>query len=131
MSQTVREPSSEIPFGLPESKHVHFRLMYDLMALAFEGDITRSATFMLGRDLSGSSFPESGYTGGWHGTSHHGDKPENIANYAKMNRYHVQNLAYFAEKLKNIPDGDGSDLAHILIYKGDNTAIPHPSTPEQ
>ena len=56
-----------MPFGLPESKHVHFRLMYDLMALAFEGDITRSATFMLGRDLSGASFPESGFTGGWHG----------------------------------------------------------------
>ena len=49
-----------MPFGLPESKHVHFRLMYDLMALAFEGDITRSATFMLGRDLTGTSFPESG-----------------------------------------------------------------------
>jgi len=125
MSKTVREPSSEIPFGLPESKHVHFRLMYDLLALAFEGDITRSATFMLGRDLSGSSFPESGYTGGWHGTSHHGDKPENIANYAKMNRYHVQNLAYFAEKLKNIPDGDGSVLDHILIYKGSNMGNSH------
>ena len=82
--------------------------MYDLMALAFEGDITRSATFMLGRDLSGASFPESGFTGGWHGSSHHGDKPENVANYAKMNRYHVQNLAYFAEKLSKIPDGDGT-----------------------
>src|SRR6266436_3890029 len=125
MSKTVREPSSEIPFGLPESKHVHFRLMYDLMALAFEGDITRSATFMLGRDLSGSSFPESGYTGGWHGSSHHGDKPENVANYAKMNRYHVQNLAYFVEKLKNIPDGDGSILDHVLIYKGSNMGNSH------
>jgi hypothetical protein len=125
MDKTVREPSSEIPFGLPESKHVHFRLMYDLMALAFEGDITRSATFMLGRDLSGSSFPESGYTGGWHGTSHHGDKPDNIANYSKMNRYHVQNLAYFVEKLKNIPDGDGSVLDHILIYKGSNMGNSH------
>src|SRR5216684_778230 len=125
MSKTVREPSSEIPFGLPESKHLHFRLMYDLLALAFEGDITRSATMMLGRDLSGSSFPESGYTGGWHGTSHHGDKPENIANYSRMNRYHVQNLAYFVEKLKNIPDGDGSVLDHVLIYKGSNMGNSH------
>ena len=125
MGKTVNEPSGEIPFGLPESKHVHFRLMYDLMALAFEGDITRSATMMLGRDLSGTSFPEAGFTGGWHGTSHHGDKPENIANYAKMNRYHVQNLAYFVEKLKKIPDGDGSVLDHVLIYKGSNMGNSH------
>lgn len=125
MSKTVSEPSGEIPFGLPESKHVHFRLMYDLIALAFEGDITRSATFMLGRDLSGASFPESGFSGGWHGSSHHGDKPDNIANYAKMNRYHVENLAYFVDKLKKIPDGDGTVLDHVLIYKGSNMGNSH------
>ncbi len=125
IDETVREPSSEIPFGLPESKHVHFSLMYDLIALAFEGDLTRSATMMLGRDLSGTSFPESGYNGGWHGTSHHGDKPDNVANYSKMNRYHVQNLAYFVDKLKNIPDGDDSVLDHVLIYKGSNMGNSH------
>jgi hypothetical protein len=125
MSKSVAEPSSEIPFGLPESKLAHYRLMYDLMALAFEGDITRSATFMLGRDLSGASFPESGFNGGWHGSSHHGDKPENIANYSKMNRYHVQNLAYFVDKLKKIPDGDGTVLDHVLIYKGSNMGNSH------
>jgi hypothetical protein len=125
MASTVKEPSQEIPFGLPENKHLHYRLMYDLIALAFEGDITRSATYMLGKDLSGASFPESGFTGGWHGTSHHGDKPENIANYAKMNRYHVQNLAYFVDKLKKIPDGDGTVLDHVLIYKGSNMGNSH------
>jgi len=125
MSKTVQEPSEEIPFGIPQSKLVHYRLMYDLLALAFQADLTRSATFMLGRDLSGNSFPESGFNGGWHGSSHHGDKPDNIANYAKMNRYHVQNLAYFADKLKNIPDGDGSVLDHILIYKGTNMGNSH------
>lgn len=125
MDSSVKEPSEEIPFGLPTSKHVHFRLMYDLIALAFEGDLTRSATMMLGRDLSGTSFPESGFNGGWHGTSHHGDKPENIANYAKMNRYHVQNLAYLADKLKKIPEGDGTVLDHVLIYKGSNMGNSH------
>jgi hypothetical protein len=125
MANSASEPSEDVPFGLPESKHVHYRLMYDLMALAFEGDITRSATFMLGRDLTGISFPESGFNGGWHGTSHHGDKPENVANYAKVNRYHVQNLAYFCEKLKNTPDGDGTVLDHILIYKGSNMGNSH------
>ena len=57
MDSSLKEPTGDVPFGLPESKHVHFRLMYDLMALAFEGDITRSATFMLGRDLSGTQLP--------------------------------------------------------------------------
>jgi hypothetical protein len=125
MDKTIKEPSEEIPFGLPENKTVHYRLMYDLMALAFEGDLTRSATFMLGKDLSGASFPESGFGGGWHGSSHHGDKPDNVANYAKMNRYHVQNLAYFADRLSKIPDGDGSVLDHILIYKGSNMGNSH------
>lgn len=125
MDNAVKEPEADVPFGLPQSKHEHFRLMYDLMALAFEGDITRSITFMLGRDLSGASFPESGFNGGWHGTSHHGDKPENIANYAKVNRYHVQNLADFCEKLSKIPDGDGSVLDHVLVYKGSNMGNSH------
>jgi hypothetical protein len=125
MQNAVKEPDGDVPFGLPQSRHEHFRLMYDLMALAFEGDITRSITFMLGRDLSGASFPESGFTGGWHGTSHHGDKPENIANYSKVNRYHVQNLAYFCEKLSKIPDGDGTVLDHVLIYKGSNMGNSH------
>jgi len=125
MDKTIQEPSEEIPFGRPENKTAHYRLMYDLLALAFEGDLTRSATYMLGKDLSGASFPDSGFTGGWHGSSHHGDKPENVANYAKMNRYHVQNLAYFADKLSKIPDGDGSVLDHILIYKGSNMGNSH------
>src|SRR5579864_5281071 len=125
MDTTVKEPSEEIPFGLPESRHVHYRLMYDLLALAFQGDLTRSATYMLGKDLSGATFPESGFNGPWHGSSHHGDKPDNVASYAKMNRYHIQNLAYFAEKLKNIPDGDGTVLDHILIYKGSNMGNSH------
>jgi Protein of unknown function (DUF1552) len=125
MEHAIKEPTADVPFGLPESKHVHFRLMYDLMALALEGDITRSITFMLGRDLSSASFPESGFIGAWHGTSHHGDKPENVANYAKVNRYHVQNLAYFCDKLKNIPDGDGTLLDHVLIYKGSNMGNSH------
>ena len=121
----VSEPSDEIPFGIPRSKDVHFKLMFDLIALAFEGDITRSATMMMGRDISLTVFPESGVTTAWHGTSHHGDKPENVANYAKMNRYMVGLLAYFVEKLTHIPDGDGSVLDHVLIYKGSNMGNSH------
>ena len=119
------ELSGEVPFGIPENKDVHFKLMYDLLVTAFQADITRSATLMLGRDLSASSFPESGYEGGWHGTSHHGDIPDNKANYAKVNRYHVQNLAYFCDKLRNVPDGDGNLLDHVLIYKSSNMGNSH------
>ncbi len=119
------ELSGEVPFGVPEVKDIHFKLMYDLMVMAFQADITRSATLMLGRDLSASSFPESGYEGGWHGTSHHGDIPDNKANYAKVNRYHVENLAYFCDRLRNVPDGDGTLLDHVLIYKSSNMGNSH------
>jgi len=124
-NNSAAEVSAEVPFGIPESKDVHFKIMYDLIALAFQADITRSATLMLGRDLSGTSFPESGFDGGWHGVSHHGDIPANKANYAKMNRYHVGNLAYFCEKLRNMPDGDGNLLDHVLIYKSSNMGNSH------
>jgi hypothetical protein len=99
--------------------------MYDLIAVSFQADITRVATLMLGRDLSSTNFPISGWNGPWHGTSHHGDIPANKANYSKINRYHVQNLAYFCEKLRNTPDGDGNVLDHVLIYKGTNMGNSH------
>jgi hypothetical protein len=116
---------ADVPFGVPESKDVHFKLMYDLIALAFQADITRAATLMLGRDLSGTSFPESGFEGGWHGVSHHGDIPANKANYARVNRYHVGNLAYFCEKLQSVPEGEGDLLDHVLIYKSSNMGNSH------
>lgn len=117
--------SFEVPFGIPTDNHSHFKIMYDLMAVAFQADITRVATLMLGRDLTSSNFPASGFNGAWHGSSHHGDIPVNKANYAKINRYHVQNLADFCEKLKNTPDGDGNVLDHVLIYKGTNMGNSH------
>jgi uncharacterized protein DUF1552 len=117
--------SFEVPFGIPEDADVHFKLMYDLIAVAFQADITRSATFMLGRDLTDHSFPAAGFNGAWHSSSHHGDIPANKANYAKINRYHVQNLAYFIAKLKNMPDGDGNVLDHVLIYKATNMGNSH------
>jgi hypothetical protein len=116
---------SEVPFGIPDTKDEHFKLMYDIMWMAFQADITRSASLMLGRDVSISSFPASGFDGPWHGTSHHDDNPANKANYAKINRYHVENLAYFVAKLKNTPDGDGTLLDHTLILKSSNMGNSH------
>ena len=125
LDNAVAEPAEEIPFGIPRSKDVHFKLMFDLIALAFEGDITRSATMMLGVDITSANFPESGTTGAWHGTSHHGDKPANIAEYAMMNRYHVSILAYFLDKLRKIPDGDGNVLDNSLVYMVSNMGNSH------
>jgi len=125
IDNAVAEPSDEIPFGIPRSKDVHFKLMFDLIALAFEGDVTRSATMMLGVDITSANFPESGTNGAWHGTSHHGDKPANIAEYAKMNRYHVGILAYFLDKLRNIQDYDGNVLDNSLVYMGSNMGNSH------
>ncbi len=119
------EVTTDVPFGIPESKGAHYKLMYDLIALAFQADITRSATLMLGRDLSGTSIPESGYEGGWHGLSHHGDIPANKAGYAKVNRYHVAYLADFCEQLRDTEDGDGSLLDHSLVYKSSNMGNSH------
>lgn len=119
------EVTTDVPFGIPQSKGAHYKLMYDLIALAFQADITRSATLMLGRDLSGTSIPESGYEGGWHGLSHHGDIPANKAGYAKVNRYHVAYLADFCEQLRDTEDGDGSLLDHSLVYKSSNMGNSH------
>ena len=124
-SNPAAEVSTEVPFGIPAIKDSHYQIMYDLIALAFEADITRSATLMLGRDLSGTSLPEAGFEGGWHGISHHGDIPANKAGYAKVNRYHVGNLARFADRLANTAEGDGSLLDHALIYKSSNMGNSH------
>ncbi len=125
VNNPAAEVSTDVPFGIPEDKGAHYKLMYDLIALAFEADITRSATLMLGRDLSGTSLPESGFEGGWHGISHHGDIPANKAGYAKVNRYHVAHLADFCEQLRDTADGDGSLLDHSLVYKSSNMGNSH------
>ena len=94
--------------------------MFDLMAIAFQADITRVSTVLYARDLTARSYPESGVTAGFHGLSHHAENPDTIANYAKLNQYHVKCLAYFIDKLNRTPDGDGTLLDHSLILYGSN-----------
>jgi hypothetical protein len=88
--------------------------------LAFKADISRVSTMLFARDLTGRSYPASGTNTSFHGGSHHAENPERIADYAKINRYHVQSLAYFIDKLKNTPDGDGTLLDHSLTMYGTN-----------
>jgi hypothetical protein len=121
-------PDIELPPGIPESFDEHIKLHFDMTALAFRADITRVATLLGARDLTARSyafpksdlFPNGGVSGGFHGASHHQEDPVQIRRYADINRYHVSTLAYFAEKLRAIPDGDGTLLDHSLILYGTN-----------
>src|SRR5205085_7770569 len=108
-------PSLDIPFGVPESFDEHIKLMFDLQALAFQGDITRVSTLMYARDVSLRAYPESGVTTVNHSCSHHGEDPKRREDWAKINRYHQLCLAYFLNKLKTTPDGTGNLLDNTLI----------------
>ncbi len=113
-------PAMAMPYGVPESFDEHIRLQFDLLALGYQADITRVATLLYARDLTGRVYPESGTSISFHGGSHHAEDPGRIAQYAKLNRYHVQTLAYFIDKLRSIPDGDGTLLDHALVLYGSN-----------
>src|SRR5579871_4330291 len=113
-------PSIETPYGVPTSFDEHIKLQFDLQVLAFQADITRVSTVLYARDLTARSYPESGTTTGFHGASHHAENPANILNYSKINTYHVKCLAYFAEKLKAVKEGEGTLLDHSLVLYGTN-----------
>ena len=123
----------EAPIGVPDSWHEHVKLMTDLQVLAFSAEVTRVSTFKWGRDTSNRVFPESGNTNPFHSASHHGNTPKGVTNFAEINRYHVDLLAYFLEQLRNTPDGDGNLLDHSLILygsaMGDSQVHAHRRTP--
>ena len=113
-------PNMTMPYGVPESFHEHIQVQWDLLALAYQTDITRVATMLFARDLTSRTFPESGTNSSFHGISHHAEDPGQIALLAKINRYHVQMLAYLVKKLDSMPEGDGTVLDHSLILFGSN-----------
>ena len=121
-------PTLDLPPGIPEQFDEHIRLHTKLLALAFKADITRVATLLGARDLTSRAypypksplFPEGGTSVSFHGGSHHQDDPVQVRRYAQLNRYHVSTLAYLAEELKSIPDGDGNLLDRSLIMYGSN-----------
>jgi hypothetical protein len=113
-------PPIAMPYGVPESFDEHIKLQFDLLALAFQADITRVSTLLYARDLTGRVYPESGTNISFHGGSHHAEDPGRVAQYARLNRYHVQTLGYFIEKLKSIREGDGTLLDHSLVLYGSN-----------
>jgi hypothetical protein len=117
--QSARElPVLDRPAGLPPTFEEHARLMFDLLLLAFQTDMTRISTFMLGREVSGRAYPEIGVPDSHHPTSHHQNDPVKLAKLAKINLFHVQQFAYFVERMRTTSDGDGSLLDHSMLLYG-------------
>jgi len=106
------------PLGLPDNIDDHLTVTYDLMLLAFQADLSRVFTFMVGHEGSGRSYAHIGLPEPHHPISHHGDTPEGIAKYAKLTTYHVAKLSEFIGKLKETQDGDASLLDRSVIYFG-------------
>ena len=106
------------PTGIPDDHEVHSKLMFDLMAIAFQADITRVSTFMMAREVSYRTFPKLGFTESFHPASHHQNNPARLENLTKINTYHVSLVAHMLERLKSTPDGDGTLLDHSLILYG-------------
>src|SRR5215469_1659090 len=106
------------PSGIPDDHQAHTKLMFDLMALAFQADITRISTFMMAREVSYRTFPMLDIAEAFHPASHHQNNPARLEQLTRINTYHVTLMAYFLDKLRKTPDGDGNLLDHSLILYG-------------
>jgi hypothetical protein len=108
----------EAPMGVPDSFTGHVRMMFDLQLLAFRSDVTRVFAFKLGRDNSNRIYPESGFRGPFHPTSHHSGKVEKILDFARLNTFHVGQLTYLLERMRDTKEGESTLLDHSLILYG-------------
>ncbi len=113
------------PVGVPASNMQHIRLMCDLMVLAFQTDVTRISTFMLGKEGSELKYTMVGVTEGHHTISHHQNDATKLAQIKKIGTYHMQQFAYLVSKLKSIPEGDGTLLDNCMICYGSAIADPN------
>ncbi len=118
-------PELERPMAIPERFDEHVNLLFDLVALAFQADITRVVTFMLGRELNFRTYPEIGITEGHHGLSHHGDDAAKMARYAKLGTYQAELFGRFLDKLRSSPDGDRTLLDRSLFLYGAGLSNPN------
>ena len=118
-AQSDRElPVVDQPAGIPSTMGEHAKLMFDLMALAYETDLTRVTTFMMGREITGRTYAEIGVADAHHPISHHQKDPAKLAKLTKINQYHVELFSQFLDRLANTPDGDGTLLDHSMIVYG-------------
>ena len=117
-STTTSVAVPDRPAGAPETFKEYAELMFDLQVLAFQADITRVSSFMMARENVNRSYSEIGLPEAHHSMSHHGNNPEKMALFSKLNTYHVDALAYFVKKLQATPDGDGTLLDHSIVLYG-------------
>ncbi len=117
--QSSREiPLVDQPAGIPSGYGEHAKLLIDLLALAYQTDMTRISTFMLAREVSGRAYPEIGIADSHHPLSHHQDEPAKLERLHKVNEYHFQQFAYLVKKLAATPEGEGTMLDHSLFLYG-------------
>jgi len=114
----VELPTIDQPQGAPPVFEDHLALMLDLQLLAFQTDLTRVISFMIGKEQSARPYPQIGVPEAHHPLSHHNDIPELIAQMSKINRYHTQLFSKYLARLRETPDGDGSLLDHTIILYG-------------
>ena len=114
----VELPAMDQPQGVPPVFEDHLALMLDLQLLAFQSDLTRVISFMLGKEQSARPYPQIGVPEAHHPLSHHGDVPELVAHMSKINRYHTELFAKYLARLRATPDGDGTLLDHMTILYG-------------
>ena len=121
LAETQRDrdlPQVTAPVGIPSVFSDYYKLMADLMVLAWQTDMTRVGTFQMGHEMSGRAYPELGFGDSHHSVTHHHGDPEKIAKTAQINTFHIKMLSYYLDKLRTTPDGDGSLLDHSMILYG-------------
>ena len=111
-------PDMDKPIGIPEKFSDYAKLMIDLQVLAFQGDLTRVGTFMVGHEMGGRAYPELGFGDQHHSLTHHQGDTAKIAKVLQINMFHTRLYGYFLERLESLPDGDGSLLDHSLLIYG-------------
>ncbi|HVV28739.1 MAG TPA: DUF1552 domain-containing protein [Rhizomicrobium sp.] len=124
-AQTAALPNYARPAGIPDSFEEHSRMMIDLQVLAAQADITRVGTFMLGREVSGRSYPEIDVPDAHHPLSHHGGDPEKIAKLTKINVLHMEQIAYYLKRMSETKEGDKSLLDSTILLAGASLADPN------
>ena len=110
-------PSVEQPDGVPDTFEEHIDTLFEMLALAYQADVTRVSVMQMARELSGRAYPDIGVPEGHHTVSHHQLNPHNIQQYTRINTHHVSLFKKFVDRLANTQDGDGTLLDHsILLY---------------
>jgi len=117
-SATTPLPTADQPAGVPDAYDEHVVMLFDMLALAYQADVTRVSCFQMARELSGRTYPEIGVPEAHHSVSHHQLNPHNIEQYTKINTHHVSLFSKLIERMHNTPDGDGTLLDHTIMLYG-------------